>query len=58
LRSMADSFEQKFRGFDRHRYPVWRDWLANAEHHVRRAEVIDRLREVGVLDLAGADIGW
>jgi hypothetical protein len=36
LRSMADSFEQKFRGFDRHRYPVWRDWLANAEHHVRR----------------------
>ncbi|MDA8281895.1 MAG: phytanoyl-CoA dioxygenase family protein [Actinomycetota bacterium] len=58
LRSMADSFEQKFRGFDRDRYPLWRDWLANAGYHARRADVIDRLRAVGVLDLPGADIGW
>ena len=37
LRSMHDSFEQEFRGFDRHRYPIWRDWLADAEPHPRRA---------------------
>ena len=27
---MTDAFEQEFRGFDRHRYPIWRDWLADA----------------------------
>jgi len=27
-RSMHDSFEQAYRGFDRNRYPIWRDWLA------------------------------
>ena len=58
LRSMADSFEQVCRGFERDRYPVWRDWLANPRHHPRRAEVIDRLSAARVLDLPGADIGW
>jgi hypothetical protein len=59
LRSMADSFEQAFRGFDRHRYPIWRDWLAGAEErHPRRAQVAERLRVEGELDLAGAGIGW
>ena len=28
LRSAHDGFEQAFRGFDRGRYPLWRDWLA------------------------------
>ena len=58
LRSMADSFEQACRGFDRNRYPTWRDWAANPHHPPQRAEIIDRLRRAGVLDLPGADIGW
>jgi hypothetical protein len=58
LRWMADAFEQEIRGFDRERYPIWRDWLANPEGEARRAEVIERLRAVGVLDLPGAEVGW
>jgi hypothetical protein len=58
LRSVDDSFEQAFRGFDRHRYPVWRDWLADAAAHPRRAPVIGRMRQAGVLDLPGAQDGW
>ena len=56
-RSMSDGFEQADRGFDRDRYPIWRDWLADARHHHRRAAIIDRLRTAGVLDLPGADVG-
>jgi hypothetical protein len=58
LRSVHDSFEQSFRGFDRGRYPVWRDWLAGAAAHPRRAGVIERMRQAGVLDLPGARDGW
>jgi hypothetical protein len=58
LRSAHDSFEQAFRGFDRGRYPVWRDWLDGAAAHPRRAEVIGRMRQAGVLDLPGARDGW
>jgi phytanoyl-CoA dioxygenase PhyH len=58
LRSVHDSFEQAFRGFDRTRYPVWRDWLAGAAAHPRRAGVIERMRQAGVLDLPGARDGW
>jgi hypothetical protein len=58
LRSMADSFEQAFRGFDRDRYPVWRDWLAVGTANPRRSAVIGRLRAAGVLDLPGAESGW
>ena len=58
LRSVHDSFEQAFRGFDRGRYPVWRDWLAGAAAHPRRAEAIGRMRHAGVLDLPGARDGW
>jgi len=58
LRSVHDSFEQAFRGFDRGRYPVWRDWLADADAHPRRAGVIGRMRRAGVLDLPGAQDGW
>ncbi len=58
LRSVHDSFEQAFRGFDRDRYPVWRDWLSSAAAHPRRADVIDRMRHAGVLDLPGARDGW
>jgi hypothetical protein len=58
LRSMHDSFEQAFRGFDRERYPIWRDWLADAGSHPRRAAVNARLRAVGVFGLSGAEIGW
>jgi hypothetical protein len=57
LRSLHDSFEQAFRGFDRDRYPVWRDWLAGTAHP-RRAGVIERMRQAGVLDLPGARDGW
>ena len=58
LRSAGDSFEQAFRGFDSGRYPVWRDWLAGAAAHPRRAPVIGRMRRAGVLDLPGALEGW
>ena len=58
LRSVNDSFEQTFRGFDRTRYPVWRDWLAGAAAHPRRAGVIERMRQTGILDLPGARDGW
>jgi hypothetical protein len=58
LRSARDSFEQAYRGFDRGRYPVWRDWLAGAAAHPRRAAVIGRMRQAGVLDLPGALEGW
>ena len=58
LRSVHDSFEQAFRGFDRDRYPVWRDWLGDAAAHPRRAPVIERMRHAGVLDLPGARDGW
>jgi len=58
LRSVHDSFEQAFRGFDTGRYPVWRDWLAGATAHPRRAGVIERMRHAGILDLPGARDGW
>src|SRR5437588_2377571 len=58
LRSVHDSFEQAFRGFDTSRYPVWRDWIAGAAAHPRRAGVIERMRHAGVLDLPGARDGW
>jgi Phytanoyl-CoA dioxygenase (PhyH) len=58
LRYTHDGFEQAYRGFDRDRYPVWRDWLANAAAHPRRAPVIERMRRAGVLDLPGALEGW
>ena len=58
LRSVHDSFEQAFRGFDTGRYPIWRDWLADAAAHPRRAGVIERMRHAGVLDLPGARDGW
>ena len=58
LRSVHDSFEQAFRGFDTGRYPIWRDWLADAAAHPRRAGVIERMQQAGVLDLPGAREGW
>jgi hypothetical protein len=57
-RSMLDSFEQAFRGFNRDRYPIWRDWTAGADPRSRRAAVIERMRAAGILELRGADIGW
>ncbi|MHB8504916.1 MAG: phytanoyl-CoA dioxygenase family protein [Acidimicrobiales bacterium] len=57
-RSMTDGFEQACRGFDRDRYPIWRDWLAGAATRPRRTAVAARLRDAGVLGLPGADIGW
>ena len=58
LRSAHDGFEQAYRGFDSGRYPVWRDWLAGAPAHPRRAPVIGRMRRAGILDLPGALEGW
>ncbi|MGH9103013.1 MAG: phytanoyl-CoA dioxygenase family protein, partial [Acidimicrobiales bacterium] len=58
LRWLADSFEQDSRGFDRQRYPTWRDWLVNSGHVPRRAEVTEQMRSAGVLDLPGAELGW
>jgi hypothetical protein len=58
LRSLTDSFEQAFRGFDRDRYPIWRDWLADAHRHPQRSPIVERMRAAGILDLPGADLGW
>jgi hypothetical protein len=58
LRSIHDGFEQDFRGFDKERYPVWRDWLAGAAIHPRRSALIERMRAAGVLDLDGVAVGW
>jgi hypothetical protein len=58
LASLHDGFEQAYRGFDRHRYPAWRDWLADAGAHPRRAALIERMWQAGVLDLPGAMEGW
>jgi hypothetical protein len=58
LRAMHDGFEQAFRGFDRERYPIWRDWLDGAAAHPERAPVIERMRQAGVLDQPGALLGW
>jgi hypothetical protein len=58
LASLHDSFEQAYRGFDRNRYPAWRDWLAGAGAHPCRATLIERMRQAGVLDLPGAMEGW
>jgi hypothetical protein len=58
LRWMDDGFEQDFRGFDRDRYPAWRDWAAGAAGHTRRAGALERLRRAGVMDLPGAEMGW
>ena len=57
-RWMDDAFEQSFRGFDRDRYPTWRDWLAGASNYPNRVAVIERLRAVGILDQRGAQLGW
>ena len=58
LRWLSGAFEQGFRGFDRERYPVWRDWAENPTRDRRRAEVIERMRALGVWDMPGAETGW
>ena len=58
LRSAHDGFEQEYRGSDRDRYPVWRDWLSDAAAHPRRAPVIERMRHAGALDLPGGRDAW
>ena len=58
LRWMEDGLEQDFRGFDRDRYPAWRDWAAGAPGRPRRAATLERLRQAGVMDLPGAKVGW
>jgi hypothetical protein len=55
---MADSFEQAERGFDRERYPIWRDRIAEASAYPRRSNLIEQMRRTRVFDLPGADIGW
>ncbi|MHB1533345.1 MAG: hypothetical protein ACYC1D_01780 [Acidimicrobiales bacterium] len=57
-RSMTDSFEKVFRGFDRERYPLWRNWLGEEAAHPRRGPVIERMRTAGILGLPGAEVGW
>ena len=37
LRYAADHHDQTGRGFDHHRYPLWRDWIAPAGHNRLRA---------------------
>lgn len=58
LRWLEGGFEQDFRGFDRDRYPAWRDWAAGAPADRRRAATLARLRRAGVMDLPGAETGW
>ena len=58
LRSMTDSYEQSFRGFDRDRYPIWHDWLNDPSTQSRRTVIIERMRAAGILDLPAAQHGW
>ena len=59
LRWLADGFEQQYRGFDRERYPTWRDRLAAAptasETGAGRGASSPSRR---ARDLPGAEIGW
>jgi hypothetical protein len=57
LRYSANYHNQSGRGFDHHRYPLWRDWIAPAGPNPRRADAVARLRRLGVLDLPGALLG-
>jgi hypothetical protein len=57
LRWMESGLEQDFRGFDRDRYPAWRDWAADAPQWPRRVVILERLRQAGVMDLPGAEMG-
>jgi hypothetical protein len=57
LRYAADHHDQTGRGFDHHRYPLWRDWIAPAGSNRGRAVAVARLRRLGVLDLPGALLG-
>lgn len=52
---MRDSCDQGGRNYDRHRYPLYRDWIAGADQHPRRAEVVLRLRQLCVFKLAAED---
>lgn len=53
----ADVHDQTGRGFDHHRYPAWRDWIENDTRNPRRAQVIEQLRELGILALPNAAQG-
>jgi hypothetical protein len=57
LRYAADHHDQTGRGFDHHRYPLWRDWISLAGPNPERADAVPRLRRLGVLDLPGALLG-
>jgi hypothetical protein len=57
LRNAADHHDQTGRGFDHHRYPLWRDRIIPAGPNPRRAVAVARLRRLGVLDLPGALLG-
>jgi hypothetical protein len=57
LRYAADHHDQTDRGFNHHRYPLWRDWIAPAGPDSERAVAVARLRQLGVLDLPGALLG-
>lgn len=52
---MRDSCDLEGRSYDHGRYPLYRDWVAGAAQHPRRSEVVARLRDLGVLELAAAD---
>jgi len=53
----ADDHDQTHMTIDRDRRPLWRDWALNRPEGRRRAEVIARMREIGILDLPGAALG-
>jgi hypothetical protein len=49
---MRDSCDQNGRDYDRRRYPLYRDWVASAAEDPSRSRVVERLRELGVFELA------
>src|SRR5205085_2411790 len=57
LDAYFDNNDQTYGRFDHERYPVWRDWARNPAASLRRAQVIERMRSIGVFDLPGAGLG-
>jgi hypothetical protein len=52
---MGDDIDRSCYEYDHERYPVYREWLCNTTHNSRRAAIIDRMREIDVFRIPGAD---
>jgi len=47
--AIVDIVDYDNEGYDRDRWPTWREWAAGARQSVSRLTAVDRLRLLGVL---------